>query len=139
MTLKELKSLEVEQSILVGMLMEALTIPFGLDTFKIDGDVDFNTELIIVNHPDKLNGFPFSEEQCLRLLSNNITNEFEKLPKNKSREFLFHYLKKINYYESHRCGCEHDCCGCVSSISTKASYSKELNRLFIERTVNYNY
>ena len=137
MTLKELKSLEVEQPLLIEMLMEALTIPHGLDTFKIEGDVGFNTELIVINHPD--NGFPLSEAQCLGLLSNNITNEFEKLPKNKSREFLFHYLKKINYYESYHCGCEHDCCGCISSISTTASYSKELNRLFIERTVHYNY
>jgi hypothetical protein len=49
-------------------------------------------------------------------------------------------IKPVNldYYQSFHCGCEHDCCGCVSSISIEVINNRNgYVTIFVRTSFNY--
>jgi len=51
----------------------------------------------------------------------------------------FSHLKNLNLRGGRHCGCEHDCCGCMTSWSIKSSYSSKLKVNTIIITTHFNY
>lgn len=80
-------------------LIKDMSIEYAIDfinriiidkTEKIEGEIDFETR-----------GCILTEKQVIELFGEKNAKQ----------------LKKFKAYKRFHCGCEHDCCGCISSLS----------------------
>lgn len=48
-------------------------------------------------------------------------------------------LKHLEARQSYRCGCEHDCCGCIHAQSILTAYSRKLDLITVVFSTYFNY
>jgi hypothetical protein len=110
-----------------------------LDNYDEDSDPSATWDLIVEN---LLHQIPMptieeyinSDNKELMLYMTNYDMEF--------REFQGYFFGRVephmNFYNTIHCGCEGDCCGCLSSVSQTAEQESE-NTILITKIYNFNY